>query len=85
MRSVRCEKLTVIDMNTFNITRLAFIGIFEPWVLLFSIFGNLIVIYVMTRRAKLKRQSNYYIVSLALADLLTGVIVVPLSLNAVNI
>lgn len=59
------------------------VGILEVTGCLISIFGNAVVIYVMTRQRKLRRLSNFYIISVSVADLLIGVIVVPFTLYAV--
>lgn len=37
-----------------------------------TVFGNFVVIYVMTRERKLRRKSNFYVISVAFADLLKG-------------
>lgn len=50
----------------------------------FCVFGNSIVIYVMTRQKKLRRKSNYYIISVAVADLLIGLIGIPCSIYMVS-
>lgn len=44
-----------------------------------SVFGNIIVLYVMTREKKLRRKSNFFIISIAVADLLIGLIEIPTS------
>ncbi|CRL00423.1 CLUMA_CG013689, isoform A [Clunio marinus] len=46
------------------------------------IIGNSIVIYVISRDRKLKSKSNYHILSVALADLLIGVLSIPLGVYA---
>lgn len=45
--------------------------------IVFSVVGNLIVIYVMTQEKKLHKHSNFYIVSVAVADFLLGLIGIP--------
>lgn len=49
-----------------------------------SVFGNFVVIYVMTRERRLRKKSNYYIISVALADLLIGLLGIPFSAYAVK-
>lgn len=49
-----------------------------------SVSGNSMVIYVMSRERKLRKKSNYYIISVAMADLLIGVIGIPAILYTVN-
>jgi len=44
--------------------------VFEVLVAIVSIIGNVLVIIVFRRERKLRRRTNYYIVSLAMADLL---------------
>lgn len=47
--------------------RILFLAFYIPLEVLafvFSVFGNLVIIYVMTRERKLKRKSNYYIISM---------------------
>lgn len=56
----------------------------EVWAFVFSVFGNSIVIYVMSREKKLRRRSNYYIVSVAIADFLVGLIGIPCSIYMVD-
>lgn len=48
-------------------------GFLEIIIVVISLFGNSIVIYVMSREKKLRKKSSFYIVSLAVADLLTCV------------
>lgn len=63
--------------------RILLVAVLEPCALLFSVVGNIIVIYVMTRSEKLTKQSNFYIVSLAIIDLLSGLITIPLAVFSV--
>lgn len=56
----------------------------EVWAFVFSVFGNSIVIYVMTRQKKLRRKSNNYIISVAAADLLIGLVGIPCSIYMVS-
>lgn len=50
----------------------------------FSIVGNAVVIYVISRDKKLKSKSNYHILSVAAADLLIGLVGIPLGVTAVS-
>lgn len=50
---------------------------------LIIIIGNSVVIYVMTREKKLRKLSNYHITSLAVADLLVGIVVIPIEIFVV--
>lgn len=58
--------------------------IFELSAIVLSVFGNLLVIHVKTKKDVLWKKSNYYIISMAVADLLNGLIAIPLNLFAVN-
>jgi hypothetical protein len=53
------------------------IGFFLLFLCLFTIFGNLLIIYAIIRDHKLHTSKYYYIASLAFADLLVGLIVMP--------
>lgn len=61
-----------------NIIFVAFFT-FELIVFLFTVVGNAIVIYVMAQKKNMKRKSNIYILSVAVADLLVGLVVIPLA------
>lgn len=50
----------------------------------FTVVGNVIVIYVMTRGKKLQRRSNIYILSVAVADLMMGTLVIPITIANVS-
>lgn len=56
--------------------------VFEVLVAIFSIIGNLMVIIVFRRERKLRRRTNYYIVSLAMADFLVGSLGIPFAILA---
>lgn len=43
----------------------------------FGVIGNSIVVYAMASEKKLRRQSNIYILSVAAADLLIGLVAIP--------
>lgn len=45
-----------------------------------AVIGNYLVIYVFLRENKLQKRANYYIISLAVADLLTGLLGIPAAL-----
>lgn len=51
----------------------------------FSVIGNSVVIYVISRDEKLKSKSNYHILSVAVADLLIGLLGIPLGVIAVSV
>lgn len=54
----------------------------EVLVALFAIVGNSLVITVFCKERRLRRRTNYYIVSLAAADLLVGLLGIPFALLA---
>ncbi|XP_030370968.1 uncharacterized protein LOC115621454 isoform X1 [Scaptodrosophila lebanonensis] len=56
--------------------------VFEILVAIVSVIGNLMVIIVFRRERKLRRRTNYYIVSLAIADFLVGSLGVPFAILA---
>lgn len=61
-----------------------FFTVLEMWSFFFSVIGNSIVIFVMTREKKLRRKSNFYVISVAFADLLMGVFAIPFSVYLVK-
>ncbi|XP_054086783.1 uncharacterized protein LOC105217295 [Zeugodacus cucurbitae] len=56
--------------------------VFEILVAIFAVVGNFMVIVVFRRDRKLRRRTNYYIVSLAMADFLVGSLGVPFAILA---
>lgn len=59
-----------------------FYTICESLVALFAVVGNAVVIIVFRKERKLRRRTNYYIVSLAAADLLVGLLGIPFAVLA---
>ncbi|XP_061391039.1 uncharacterized protein LOC133326398 [Musca vetustissima] len=57
-------------------------AVFEILVAICAVIGNLMVIVVFHRERKLRRRTNYYIVSLAIADFLVGSLGVPFAILA---
>lgn len=49
----------------------------EIFVAVLAVVGNSLVIYVFKKERRLRRRTNYYIVSLAAADLLVGLLGIP--------
>lgn len=47
-----------------------------------AVFGNGLVIVVFARERRLRRRTNYYIISLATADLLVGLFAIPFAILA---
>ncbi|KAJ0180662.1 hypothetical protein K1T71_004066 [Dendrolimus kikuchii] len=54
----------------------------EILVALVAVVGNAMVIYVFHRDRRLRRRTNYYIVSLAVADFLVGLLGIPFAILA---
>ena len=54
----------------------------EGFVALLAIFGNLLVVYVFCTNRGLRKYRNYYIVGLAVADFLVGLLGIPLAILA---
>ncbi|KAL6264829.1 hypothetical protein P5V15_004924 [Pogonomyrmex californicus] len=54
----------------------------EILVAICAVFGNGLVIIVFSKERKLRRRTNYYIVSLATADLLVGLFAIPFAILA---
>ncbi|KAJ8967177.1 hypothetical protein NQ317_006523 [Molorchus minor] len=52
----------------------------EVLVAIFAVVGNALVIYVFQKDRKLRRRTNYYIVSLATADFLVGLLGIPFAI-----
>ncbi|CAL4102286.1 unnamed protein product, partial [Meganyctiphanes norvegica] len=64
------------ELGFFTSSKIIYL-ISEVIVALLAVMGNAMVIAVFTLERKLRRLTNYYIVSLALADLLVGLVGVP--------
>lgn len=55
-------------------------AVMEMLVAFFAVIGNATVILVFLRERKLRRRTNYYIFSLALADFLVGLLGIPFAI-----
>lgn len=55
---------------------------FEVLVAVTAVIGNAMVIIVFQRERRLRRRTNYYIVSLAIADFLVGMLGIPFAIMA---
>ena len=54
----------------------------EALVALLAVVGNLLVVYVFCTNRNLRRYRNYYIIALAIADFLVGLLGIPLAVLA---
>lgn len=68
---------TILDMSP-NIPYV----VSEVLVAVCAVIGNALVILVFYRERRLRRRTNYYIVSLAIADLLVGLLGIPFAILA---
>lgn len=66
------------DLSELNIPY----AVCDALVAIFAVFGNGLVIYVFSQERKLRRRTNYYIISLATADLLVGLFAIPFAILA---
>lgn len=55
--------------------------LYSPWSVFGSLFGNLLVCFAVYRNPTLRQPSNYYILSLALSDILQALFTMPLSVG----
>ncbi|KAK2581183.1 hypothetical protein KPH14_007987 [Odynerus spinipes] len=76
---------TVTALNTsytgYNQLNLPY-TVCEVLVAICAVFGNGLVIIVFSKEKKLRRRTNYYIISLATADLLVGLFAIPFAILA---
>ena len=63
----------------WNYEKIAFIFM-ESIVAILAMLGNILVIIVFIRDRKLRRKTNYYIISLATADFLVGFLALPFAM-----
>lgn len=55
-------------------------AVMEALVAIVAVIGNALVIVVFWRERRLRRRTNYYIISLALADFLVGLLGIPFAI-----
>ncbi|XP_015603170.1 adenosine receptor A2b [Cephus cinctus] len=69
------DSYSIADLNVVY-------AVCEILVAVCAVFGNGLVILVFARERKLRRRTNYYIISLATADLLVGLFAIPFAILA---
>jgi len=67
------------QISFWNYEKIAFIFM-ESVVAILAMLGNILVIIVFFRERKLRRKTNYYIISLATADFLVGLLALPFAI-----
>ncbi|KZC09710.1 PREDICTED: adenosine receptor A2b-like [Dufourea novaeangliae] len=77
------DNLTVTAVTTNENSELNLLyTVCEILVAVCAVFGNGLVIIVFSKERKLRRRTNYYIISLATADLLVGLFAIPFAILA---
>ncbi|XP_076627577.1 adenosine receptor A2b isoform X1 [Colletes latitarsis] len=77
------DNLTVTAVNASTRSELNLpYTVCEILVAVSAVFGNGLVITVFSKERKLRRRTNYYIISLATADLLVGLFAIPFAILA---
>ena len=72
----RCDNVTDCEQPKLNVPY----TILESLVAFVAVIGNALVIVVFYRERRLRRRTNYYIISLALADFLVGFFGIPFAI-----
>lgn len=73
--------VTAVNASTHSELNLPY-TVCEILVAVCAVFGNGLVITVFSKERKLRRRTNYYIISLATADLLVGLFAIPFAILA---
>lgn len=90
---VQANELAACEEEEMNATAAAVLGtdiselnipytVCEVLVAIMAVIGNAMVIIVFRRERKLRRRTNYYIISLATADFLVGLLGIPFAILA---
>lgn len=86
MISTISSSFTASDTETLETEENSELNIYymacEVLVAIFAVVGNALVIFVFRKERRLRRRTNYYIVSLAAADLLVGLLGIPFAIMA---
>lgn len=59
-------------------------AVIEALIAMFAVIGNAFVIIVFLRERRLRKRTNYYILSLALADFMVGLVGIPFAILVRN-
>lgn len=73
------QNLTLADNNKSYELNVPY-TVMEALVAIAAVIGNALVIIVFCRERRLRRRTNYYIISLALADLMVGMFGIPFAI-----
>ncbi|XP_028414343.1 D(2)-like dopamine receptor [Dendronephthya gigantea] len=74
-----------MKVHEFEEKRLLAVKIFYIFIIIFTIFGNILVLVATWREKKLHQPNKYLIACLAVADLLVGSLVIPLRLYRLHL
>lgn len=69
-----------VSRKTYSLFERAFFGTWLSVSMVFAIFGNLMVIAVVIRHRGMRTRTNMFLVNLAIADFLVGILLAPFSL-----
>ncbi|XP_072125930.1 adenosine A2c receptor [Mobula birostris] len=76
------SNLSLSKINCSNVLPHIRIGYFivETLTAFFAVLGNIFICFVVTRKRKLRTTTNFFLVSLAVADILVGAVAIPCAL-----
>ncbi|CAH1783222.1 unnamed protein product [Owenia fusiformis] len=74
---------TIDTDNSIDVSKAVGIGISMGLIVLCSFLGNILVVLAVTTNIRLRTITNYFIVSLAISDLLVSILVMPLSISVI--
>jgi len=79
-----CDLVEIFDKINWKNKRVAFV-VLELINAIFAVVGNILVFIVFFRERKLRRKTNFYIISLAIADFGVGLVGIPFGIFVVSI
>lgn len=77
--SAAANETEAVSEYELSLTAKIFLGFILEAIVVMTIGGNILVLLSIKLNRKLRTTTNYFIISLALADLLLGVLVLPFS------